>query len=171
MKKISLAIASVLLFAATNASAAPQAGDFYVGAGLGASKINSAGLTKATDTTIGVLAGYHVNEYLAVEGAYTDMGLVKTQNATSIGLTSFSIAGIGSYAINDDTFVVGKLGMASNTLKAGVSSATNSAAVFGVGVRYQYNNQLGFRGMIDSTQYGTPSVSGVNYSLSGLYSF
>lgn len=175
MKTKSLALAALLALASTSASASDE-GKFYVGAQLGMSKISSGVLTKTTDTTVGALAGYRINDNLAAEVNYDNMGNATAVGNTTIAFTSYALSAIGSMpvAVQDGKTIsaIGKLGYAKNSLKTAGATTGNSAAIFGLGVQYEYSPQLSFRALMDTTKFGSPNtISGANYSVSVLYGF
>ena len=163
-----LAIAAVL--------AAPAFADnFYVGGDVGSSKIeadagNGFNASK-TDTTYSVFGGYQFHPNFAAEVAYRDLGKVESQFGNSfdrIKAHAIQASLVGSYALNNEVSVFGRLGVASikgeeegrfgNSTFSG--SETKTKALFGVGARYAVTKEFGIRG--EYNQYG--KLDGVKLS-------
>ena len=182
MNKPLLLLALSAALGVTSAQAADTG--FYVGGSLGQSKIDisasdidaelaSAGYTSSTsvddsDTGWKLFAGYRFMKYLAVEGAYTNLGEASANsiitvpgsgvaNATVEG-EAWTVSALGILPIGDKFSLFGRLGV--NFWNADVSAtATTSGAsaalsgdddgtdmVYGVGAAYSFTPNLSVRG-------------------------
>lgn len=173
MKKKLLAIA--LLSALT----APAFADNLYGS-LSLGNTNDADLTGlgqiASGMSYSLLFGYKANKNFAAEVGYTSLlngASVANTNSTETK-NGFEVAGIGSYPINDQFSVYGRLGYVSlNASYSPGSSATNTGLVYGPGVQYDINKEIGVR--VGYNIYNTSSSSGDsidnNAYVSALYNF
>ena len=162
MKKVFLAGAIAAAFVAMPASA-----QWYVGGGVGSSKINGADgvvtplmITGADSNkaSVKIYGGYQFTPNWGVEAQYADLGnrdfairnLAGVQLATgSLKATQFSIAGTGTLPLSSNFSLFGKLGISSNHGKiaaVGVADrGTKTSPLVGVGVAYNFNPKLAVR--------------------------
>jgi OOP family OmpA-OmpF porin len=166
MKKILAASAIALsgTLAATQASA--QA---FIGGSLGQSDIDdeittgliTSGTVDGKDTGWKLFGGYMFNQHFGVEGAYVDLGEVSYSGdfngspvtGGNVEVSGFNIAAIGSYPINEQFSVFGKIGLflwdaeASDTTGGAPFSAKEDGTdiSFGLGVGYNFTRNLGVR--------------------------
>jgi len=145
MKKI---IMAMLLSAFVAAPAVAADAPFYAGVKLGSA---SNSITSETSSGFGVFGGYTFNPYLAVEGGYTSLGSV---GSGLISLNALEISAVGSFPINEQFFLFGKLGMASTTESGLGLSATRAAATFGFGGQYNISPTTGIRFGWDQYRFG-----------------
>lgn len=158
------------------------AGDWYLVGSIGQSKVKDAGkgdidaaLVSAgatglssslddTDTGYKFQLGYRFNPNWAIEGGYVDLGKFN-YNATFTGGTAsaqvkasgLNIAGVGTYPINDQFSVFGKLGFIDGKVEesitatgpggtaSGSASATKVKANYGFGATYNLSKAWGLR--------------------------
>ena len=142
MKKIVIA-AALFAFIATPATA----GDLYAGIKLGSVNYGYSNVTNNDQVGFGLLGGYTINETFAVEVEYNDLGGFDGQNDTVKG-SSIGVSGVGSYPLNPQFSIFGKLGVASSTLKAtanfgGSATIKNTGVSVGFGGQYNISNQTG----------------------------
>jgi len=177
MKAIYIAAASIFAIAASPVFA----GDLYVLGSVGRTSANlnqgaidanlrSAGATgvssnvNETDTGYKLQLGYQVNQNLAVEGGYVNLGKFTysasftggSANAT-VEADGFNIAALGIIPIDESFSLFGKLGAIRAKLEASVSasgpggSASGSASTsqwkgnYGVGAIYNFNKNASAR--------------------------
>ena len=166
MKNVKSGLIAVALLTSISGGA-NAGGQFYGAIDFGQSRLNGfcdamAGTAtcKETDSAFRGSLGYQVMPNFALEAGYGNYG---TAVATGGGLTvegevtSLQVSAIGSYPIDKNFSVTGKLGMALSTLKANASFGGNSASaddddtdlVFGAGVRYNINEAVGIRGQFE----------------------
>jgi len=140
MRKI-IIVALLSLFAA--APAAADAG-FYAGANAGSAMIKSSGLSSTA--AFSVLGGYALTQDFAVEVAYSDFGSKSYPAVSNLKSSAVSISGVGSYPINSQFSLLGKLGLASTTVSAtGIPSTTKNDWTIGVGGKIKVNEQVDMR--------------------------
>jgi OmpA-OmpF porin, OOP family len=102
--------------------------------------------------------GYRFTQYVGVEANYSIIGnsTINTTGAVTATETfktsSMQVAAVGTYSINDQFDVFGKLGVANNKIdytgtgaRAGTASASKTNLMFGVGGQYNINKQFGVR--------------------------
>lgn len=147
----------------TQALAADGTG-FYVGAGVGQSKAKDActglagtGITcDDKDTAFSIFGGYQVNTNFGVELGYTDLGKVTASGfgvTASIEAKGLELVGVGTYPINPQFDVYGKLGLFRWDLDASASgpggsisqSESGTDLTFGFGVKYNFTQNFGMR--------------------------
>lgn len=170
MKKIAI-VALLSVF-----GAAPAVAENYIGVNVGSAKIDASGL--GNTTSFALLGGIGINENVAIEVGYTNFGTdnLPNGNTKSHGI---SASGIGSYPINEQVSLFGKLGFASTTMDITVNTPPSSASgtkaglTFGFGGQYNVNKQIGIRVGYDSYKVGD---SGVTWdqnvtSIGGIYKF
>jgi OOP family OmpA-OmpF porin len=165
MKKVFLAGAIAAAFVAMPASA-----QWYVGGGVGSSKVTGADGTAPTippltltgadssKASIKVYGGYQFTPNWGVEAQYADLGsrdfgirngagaLLATG---SLKASQFSVAGTGTLPLSNNFSLFGKLGISSNHGKisaVGVSdSGSKTSPLIGVGVTYNFSPKLAVR--------------------------
>ncbi|MEO7385326.1 MAG: porin family protein [Gammaproteobacteria bacterium] len=136
------------------------------------------------DNTVGFKAfgGYRVNDWLGVEGAYHVSGDYEDTSTNpdlpgklKLSFSGFSVQGLvfiptgmedfepyvkaGWYDFDDDLVVDGSTN----------STSSERGLVFGAGVKFQLNEQLGFRAEYEQFDAEVGSLSGVNLAIE--YSF
>jgi len=162
MKKVFLAGAIAAAFVAMPASA-----QWYIGGGVGSSKINGADGTvtplkitgaDSNKASVKIFGGYQLTPNWGVEAQYADLGnrdfairnLAGVQLATgSLKATQFSIAGTGTLPLSSNFSLFGKLGISSNHGKiaaVGVADrGSKTSPLVGVGIAYNFNPKLAVR--------------------------
>jgi OmpA-OmpF porin, OOP family len=163
MKKILFAlVASAAALSATSAFA-DDAGTGYIGAGVVGSRYEfNAPNALSGDNHSGykaggkVYGGYNIDQTWAVEAGYTDFGK-KSYNYTSNGLPggvrtdahSYYLAGKGTWPVNQQIALFGKLGVARNTNKVSTSGFSTvsgdkdkTALYASVGAEYAVNKNV-----------------------------
>ena len=148
-------------------------GAWYVGAGAGISR-----LTPETDqstftldddgsTAAGVYLGLDINNWLAAEVAYTNLGEATLSGGETIDYTAISVGGIAYFYGQRDIryrqqglsgYV--RLGLSSidNDATIDLSEENNTAVWLGAGVQYPVGSQWGIRGEITSYDGDAQSV-------------
>ncbi len=136
-------------------------------ASLATQGITSSTLFGSTNTAWKLFGGYQFNQYFGVEGGYSNLGQFPANSAvtapapdTGSGTLTennvWSLAAIGSAPILDKFSVFGKLGIAYSTVDfnyvapvSGVAisqSSSQTEPLFGIGLKYEFNNHVGLRG-------------------------
>ena len=147
MKRISIALLSAAAMAlALPAMAQMSLSSAYVGGALGQSKFKDcSGCTDDKDASWGLFAGYQFNRNLAAELGYHDLGSASIPGA-SIDGTAWELVGVGAWPFTEQFSVYGKLGGYRGELKGGGTSETNTDLTYGLGLQFDLNKSLGFRG-------------------------
>lgn len=197
MKRIAV-VTLLSAFAASPVFAADQGA--YVAVDLG--QVSFSGDTTAqyggtflNPSALRIGGGYHLSQYLSVEGGYSIVGDSTVSNAGTTGGTatetikasSLQVAAVGTYAIDDRFTVFGKLGLANDTADyscsvsnpsfvCGLSSASGSKTnlMFGLGGQYNINRHFGIRAQYEDL--GTVSFAGNSIgikaiSVGGVFNF
>lgn len=177
-------VAGAALFAAS-----ASAEGWYVGADVGRSSTQTVypgvAMTKSTDTVGGVFLGYQFTPNWGVEGFYTGGGKFEGTGGGGTGTGKSDVYGldvIGTLPLADAFSVYGRLGYANaktsaSSVPAGFSGSNRSAATYGLGLQYDFTQQIGVRAGWD--RYGAAiSNAGVTnnfntnvWSLGILYKF
>jgi OOP family OmpA-OmpF porin len=174
-----LALAGLALVASMQVA---YADGFYVTAGVGQTSLKNfqsdldstlrAGGLRVSDssvsdgTTITAGLGYQFSDYVAIEGSYLDPGKFKYQATVSgtplraeVRATSFNVATLGFFPLNDQFSIYGKIGyssggsgssevrVASQSFKYDESSG--SSLGYGAGVRFKLSDKVSIRGGYD----------------------
>lgn len=203
MKKIANVLSLTIVLGASSV----QAGDsnFYVGLGYGATDANSniantTGSIKLDESDSGfkIFAGYQFNKNIAVEGFYTDLGSFSlsgdsgetytldgrslaflSDGTSTLDSTTFGVAGVFSFPINDTVSPYAKLGFHRWDMKGNqhllASSLTNDDGtdpMYGLGINVSFNNDLQLRIEYERLDIDSIYASHVDYASVGLaYSF
>ena len=172
MKKITI-VALLSVFVSMPAIAADTG--FYAGVKLGSANKSVTGASE-TNSAFGFFGGYSVNPNFAVEAGYTNLGTVASGN---IKFNAMEVSAVGTFPINQQFSLYGKLGMASTkeeaTLFGTTLSGTRSAATYGLGGQFNVNPNIGIRlgwehyGFGDGTIFTQGDASLV--SVAGVFKF
>lgn len=156
MKKSVLAALVLTAFVATPALA-DNSGKFYVAGDLGSASYSNVTVAAGTYPNPGVISiagGYHFSPMLAAEVGYSMFGdsvLTNGFASGTVSASSFKIAAVGTYALNPQFDLIGKLGLANNSQKIVVTpggssiSGSQSDLLVGVGAQYNLNTQTSLR--------------------------
>jgi OmpA-OmpF porin, OOP family len=184
MNKILSACAIAAAFAAMPASA-----QWYVGAGVGSSRISGLdgsanGFTVSggdkNKSSVKVYGGYQLTPNWGLEAQYTDLGK-RDVTITPIGSFSgkasqYSLAVTGTVPLSQSFALIGKLGASQNKID-GSGSSNKSDVLVGVGVSYSINPKLAVRleyedfGKLGTNSLTGRSVRANNTSLNLQYAF
>ena len=169
-------IASMPLFADSGVSAdinvsRPQSGieSLYLGASIG-----QASYSELDDSDIGfkLFAGISLNELVSVELGWVDFGSVESVGAT-VDASALYLGIVGSYELQNDLSLYGKLGFSSwdADLKANTVTASESGSdvTFGLGLNYQFSGHAGMQFSVDQYPLDDEDVTmfaiGIKYSI------
>lgn len=164
-----------ILAVALGLISAPAMAQFYVGGGVGRAdhQQNRADWLPAggsatyqdNDTAYKLYVGYKYNQYLGIEGGYTNLGKYTANPTTAassgdatIKTDSWNLYAVGTLPLASGFSLMGKAGVARNQSKMNFNrtrgigfnatdsgSATKSAFAFGLGAHYAFNKNLGLR--------------------------
>ena len=154
-----LGVASAMLVAAP---AFAQDQGWYAGLHLGQAKAKDAcdGIGGGVscddkDTAFRILGGYQLNKNFAVELGYTDAGEVSASAGgfnASIEAKLWELVAVGSWPFTPNLSGYGKLGLyrgdtdfSTNIPGASNASETNTDLTYGIGLRWDFNRNLGVR--------------------------
>ena len=176
MKKTLLtsAISAALLCGSMTASAS----DFYVGAGYGASSADisasdvdgdsfTSDSIDDSDSSYRLFAGYNINDSVAIEVGYTDLGsysITGNFDGTDMDIpagpaslnfdaTGWEVSAIGQLPVTDNFSVLGRLGFLMWDVDLDVNTATKSGSIsddgtdllYGIGGAYSITDNLDAR--------------------------
>jgi hypothetical protein len=101
------------------------------------------------DMTWKLYGGYRINDLITVQGSYVDLGELGVNNNPS-KLKGFSASVLSPMKINDQLSIFGKAGFFKWESKNRQGNKVSDIdPVFGVGVDYQFNQNLAIRGELD----------------------
>jgi len=184
-KRLGLTVIATLALAGSMAAQADTQPGFYVGAGIGTTKVsdNSFDGTGIDDSDTGfkIFGGYDFNPNIAVEVSYLDLGEASASEAgdsLSVGVTALTASAVGRLPLSDMFALYGKLGYASYDVNvdfniagfgSGSGSDSDSDLIYGVG------GALSFGGNFEARlEYEAINVDGGDLnmiSIGGLYRF
>ncbi|MEQ1669204.1 MAG: outer membrane beta-barrel protein [Sulfuriferula sp.] len=182
MKKTVFALLALSAFVATPALA-DNTGKFYVAGDLGSASYSNVTVGAGTYPNPGVISiagGYHFSPMLAAEVGYSMFGDSVLTNGFVTGTVSASslkIAAVGTYALNPQFDLIGKLGLANNSQKivatAGGASASVSGSqsdlLVGVGAQYNLSSQTSLRVQYENFgKFGNFGTTGQKMSASAI---
>jgi predicted porin len=135
------ALASVATQAkAQTASAAPALTGVYVGGTVGSTSITDLG----SKVGFGGYVGLKLNENFALEAGAQSLGTY-TVLGTDVSASAYNVSVLASLPIDPKISVYGRLGYGSLTAAAGGTTADTNSALYGVGARYNINQNLAVR--------------------------
>lgn len=152
MKKTILALA--LGLAATASMAGAMGKDVYVTGTVGQTEVRDltaaslgGGVTSVDNKDVGLKigAGWKFHKNFAVEGSYADLGRFDITSGAlvdTVKATSTDLALVGSYEFAPKWEVNGKVGVARTATKDSTGRATNTSAVYGLGVDYALTKKV-----------------------------
>jgi OOP family OmpA-OmpF porin len=157
MKKI---IAIVALSAAITAPAFAADNNAYLTADLSSASYTNVGGFPTNPGKVGIGAGYKFNQNLAGEIGYHKFGdstLTNGAQSSTLKVSSFTAAAVGSYPINTQFSAIGKLGLAMNKGDytgnlPGVTpvSSNNTSLYFALGGQFNFNPQFAIRAQYEN---------------------
>lgn len=163
LKKLIFAVVALY---ATNAFAADNSTNIYVGLDAGSSKVTD---YSGRMLSVGGLVGYQMTRELAIEGGYRRLATLDFL-AEDVNLTQSSISLLGKAEMGGGFDFFGRVGY--NKLSADVSrwerksSASDSGALFGLGFAYNVNSSFNVRFEVQR-----PSQDSTNFSAAMLWKF
>lgn len=116
------------------------AGPYYGGINLGTSDLKNC-VGDCTDTGIKILGGYQVNQSVAVELAYTDLGKFGSTRGSAFGVSA-----LGRLPVANQFSLLGRVGVNSARLKTNGNSNSSVELGYGIGAAYTLTPTLELRG-------------------------
>jgi OmpA-OmpF porin, OOP family len=172
-------VAAALLSSIFAAPAFADGSGFYVALDANTWSLSNVNANEDEPSTgYRIAGGYHFTPNWGAEFGYTESG-----NGVSFGqnytVESTQIAATGTYPINAQFGVFGKLGYAMNKITgdatSGCSSCSKNDVLYGIGAQYNFNKNVGLRLQYEEigklTDTGTTSPEATNYSLGAVYNF
>jgi OmpA-OmpF porin, OOP family len=149
-------VALVSVLSLGSAPALSQDVGFYAGFNVGKSEAKDActgfppGVScDDSDTALSIFGGYQFNKNFGAEFGYTDLGKVKISgggNSASIEASGFEISAVGTFPINPQFSLYGKLGMFlwDADFKSNLGNVSDDGAdlTYGIGVRWNFAKNL-----------------------------
>ncbi|QYF94956.1 outer membrane beta-barrel protein [Massilia sp. PAMC28688] len=138
LKKIAAAAALAIVASTAAAADAPA---FYIGADVGQTRVDGVddyGI-KDNDTSVGIFAGYQLNQTFAIEANYRRLFDVKVFGA-SVNADQIGLSAIAGLPLTNEFSLYGRLGY--NRINAEVSGngitakGDDSGVLYGVGLSY-----------------------------------
>lgn len=166
-------------FAATPAVAADTG--FYIGAKFGSVNYGYGNVYNNSQAGYGLLFGYTVNDYFAVEAELNRLGGFDSSTGTIKG-RSFGFCGVGSLPLSPEFSLFAKMGIASSTLDdtakpgyTGNYTYTNTGLSIGFGGQFNVNEAAGIRFGYDSYPVGDSAITTTSHAgmlyIGGIFKF
>jgi OmpA-OmpF porin, OOP family len=188
-KRLGLSVFAALALTAAMAAQADVQPGFYMGAGIGSTKIDDDGFDGAgidfddSDTGFKVFGGYSFSQNFAIEATYFDFGEASGRFEDFVGPVSFDVgvsglsaSAVGVLPLSDMFSVFGKLGYASYDVDAHASVAgqSGSASESESDLMYGAGAALSFGQFEARAEFEAINVDGGDanmISLNGLFRF
>ncbi len=135
-----LAAAAMASAQAQTSSAAPGLSGVYVGGSVGSTAITDL----SSKVGYGGYVGIKLNENFAIEGAAQSLGKFSVAG-TDVKATAYNVSVLAGVPIDPKISVYGRLGYGTLTATAGGTTADTNSVLYGVGARYQLNQNLAVR--------------------------
>lgn len=188
-KRLGLSALAALALTASMAARADVQPGFYMGAGVGSTKISDDGFNDInyddSDTGFKVFGGYSVNQNFAIEASYFDLGEGSgsfddfgDQINFDVGVSGFGVSAVGVLPLSDMFSLFGKLGYASYDIDAhvnivgvgsGSSSDSQSDLMYGAGAALSFAER--FEARLEFEAINVDGGDANMISLGGLYRF
>jgi len=133
-------VAAVAFPAAGIAQTSTADRHWYVGGHFGRADWDRA---NDEDTSIRLLGGYQVNQNIAAEFGYIDLGSVSGGSAKG---KAFDLVGVGTIPVGNRFGVYGKLGFAWSEVKGFGQNESGLELTYGVGASFDFSPTVAFRG-------------------------
>jgi opacity protein-like surface antigen len=135
-----LAVAAMTGAQAQTSSAAPGLSGVYVGGSIGSTAITDL----SSRTGFGGYAGIKLNENFAIEAGAQSLGKFSVAG-TDVKATAYNVSVLAGVPVDPKISVYGRLGYGTVTAVAGGTTADTNSALYGVGARYNINQNLAVR--------------------------
>lgn len=171
----SLTCAALLSIGMSTAMASPSdMSGAYVGAGIGASRLNmDAGPrldVNKSGTSLGIYGGYRFNDTFASEVGFSRLGDISlTPKGTETIITASthmtSLSGLAYLPVMDNTEAFGRVGVAHFRTKVQGQKFNDTKLLVGLGAEYSLTKHLALRGEFQFSPNVLNSGNSVNSSL------
>lgn len=135
-----LAIAAMASAQAQTSTAASGLSGVYVGGSVGSTAITDL----SSKVGFGGYVGIKLNENFAIEGGAQSLGKFNVAGA-DVKATAYNVSVLAGVPVDPKISVYGRLGYGTLTATANGGSADTNSALYGVGARYQLNQNLAVR--------------------------
>jgi predicted porin len=125
---------------AQTSSAAPALTGVYVGGTVGSTAITDL----SSKVGFGGYVGLKLNENFAVEAGAQSLGKFSVAGS-DVSASAYNVSVVASLPVDPKISVFGRLGYGSLTATAGGTTADTNSALYGVGARYNINQNLAVR--------------------------
>jgi len=155
--------ASDIIVTRPHSSPSNMSSNFYLGANLGSARYDEADDSSAA---FGLFGGFHINEILAVDFGWTDLGEA-SQGTSKAEVSVLQVGLLGKVPVSTNFSFFGKIGLArweydlSTTTLSG--SDDDIDVYFGIGADYHINSHSTVRFSADFFSM-KPTISNVNQS-------
>ena len=167
------------LFCATPALAAEPG--FYIGGKLGAASVDG-DFIDDDDTSWGAYAGFQFNDWLAIEGVYTDFGDVEVDlddfevETSDLEPDSIGLRAMGAFPVSERFDILAGIGWhtfdlnpaAGEELHDLLGDDSSTDLFYGIGAQFNFANNLSIRAMYDRFEFDGPDADeislGVQYT-------
>jgi OOP family OmpA-OmpF porin len=184
-KRFGLSALAALALTASMAARADVEPGFYLGAGVGTTKIDDDSFDGInfddSDTGFKVFGGYSFNQNFAVEASYFDLGEASgnfEDVSFDVGVSGFNVSAVGVLPLTDMFSLFGKLGYAFYDLDAhativgvgsGSASDSQSDLAYGVGASLGFAERWEARVEFEAINVDNGDANMI--SVGGLYRF
>jgi opacity protein-like surface antigen len=135
-----LAAAAMASAQAQTASAAPGLSGVYVGGSVGSTAITDL----SSKVGFGGYVGLKLNENFAIEAGAQSLGKFSVAG-TDVSASAYNVSVLAGVPIDPKISIYGRLGYGSLTATAGGTTADTNSVLYGVGARYNINQNLAVR--------------------------
>lgn len=167
MKK---AVIAALLSAFVAAPAVAADTGLYLGVKFGSVNYGYDNVSNNSQAGYGLLGGYTVNDYFAVEAEFNRLGGFDSSTGTIKG-RSFGFSGVGTLPMSPEFSLFGKMGIASSSLEdtakppfTGNYTYNNTGLTIGFGGQFNVGEGAGFRFGYDSYPVGDAAITTTSYA-------
>lgn len=158
---------AILLGAALWLPLAAQADDPYVKLGVGWTNYDYSGAPSANETGVSLAYGAMYDKMWGLEVGYVDFG---RDRANDFKAESLYLAGTGTWPLNQQTALYGKLGVAVKRYKSTGVSDTHTTGMAGVGAKWMFNKEWG--ASLEYAYYGkSAGITIGQTTLAAIYNF
>jgi len=135
-----LTVAAMASAQAQSTSAAPALTGVYVGGSVGSTAITDL----SSKVGYGGYVGLKLNENFAIEAGAQSLGKFSVAG-TDVSASAYNVSVLAGVPIDPKISIYGRLGYGSLTATAGGTTADTNSALYGVGARYNINQNLAVR--------------------------
>lgn len=167
-----LAVVVTPAFAARGGSSSynssPAASKFYLGVGVGSMKTDIPGVS-ATSIPWSLYAGTSINQFLAAQVGYTNLGSTDLTGGNYLKGATYSLSLVGNIPVTQSVYMFAKFGFANTGVYvesggAAGTTYTKAAPTIGLGVQINASSKTDVRIAYDNYKFETTNVNPVTYN-------